>query len=123
MATLEEALKSPEEVKLLIEDFDAFRARHRLDQESAARAANFSGLASQVLRQTPMTLTDLTNRISTTDLGGFGSQDAATYTNSYTNQFQDQFTDSGVPELLEQLGLKVGDFNVGRTIGGRGRGL
>ena len=122
MATLEEILKSPEEVTLLIEDFDAFGAQHRLDKDSMARAANYSALASQVLRRTPMTLTGLTDKMVTVDMGGFGPQ-GATFTDNYINQFTDTYTNSGADDFMQQLGLRAKDFNLGRTIGGRGRGF
>jgi hypothetical protein len=121
MATLEEALKSPKDVAQMIDDFDAFRTRHRLDKETTARAANFSALASQVLRQTPMTLTELTGKIVGLDLDGLGAQGEA-FTDQYTDNFTNHYTNSGADDFMQQLGMKASDFNLRRTIV-RGRGL
>ncbi|RVK96133.1 hypothetical protein [Sinorhizobium meliloti] len=124
MAGIDKILTDPNEMKLLINDFDSFSSKHKLDPVTAGRAANFSALAKSVLQQTPLTVTDLSSK-----LGGKGFFSAEPKEGGFTDSFKDSYdksyTNSKGSEILDALGLggDGGRFDLsGAALGREGGG-
>lgn len=115
MAKLADLVTDPNNLTALVEDCATFCAVNGLDATEAGRAASFSTLVGSIVQRTPMTLTDITEKVNIADLIGAKVSAAEGFTDAFVNKFDKSYTNSKGFTLIDQLGLNIDDFDVGKV--------